>query len=268
MGAAIALPYLDAMQPVGRSDVPHCPRALFVFQPNGVALDQWRPTSEGPDFEWSPSLAPLDPVRHLTTVVSGLTLDGGRSHGDGPGDHARSAASFLTTAHPKKTGGRDIRAGQSIDQVLAEHLETQADRPPFHSLQLGMESGGHTGVCDSGYSCAYSTSISWRRPDQPLAKETNPRSLFERLFGDAEARASSERQRRRDRALLDSVLADARSLRRRLSPADRDKLEEYLASIHELETRMNTLEKESDEALAGVRSTCSNVNGIRVSVVG
>lgn len=252
LGATIALPYLDAMQPLRRSDAPRCPRALFVFQPNGVVMSEWRPSGEGSEFEWSSSLSPLVPLRSQTTVLSGLTLDGGRSHGDGTGDHARSAGSFLTTAHPKKTGGRDIRAGRSIDQAIAEHIESLEDRPPFHSLELGMESGGHTGVCDSGYSCAYTTSISWKRADQPLAKETNPRVLFERLFGDAEARAASEKKRRRDRALLDSVLADARALRRRLSPADRDKLEEYLASIHELETRMDTLEQESDEALADV----------------
>ncbi|MEQ1633876.1 MAG: DUF1552 domain-containing protein, partial [Planctomycetota bacterium] len=155
--AAVALPFLDAMSralPERTLALPAEPRrALFVFLPNGVKLDEWKPKADGaaPDLPFL--LAPLESVRARTTVISGLAIDGGRAHGDGPGDHARAAASFLTCKHPRKTGGKDIEAGISVDQVLASKVGA-ASR--FASLELGCERGAAAGICDSGYSCAYS----------------------------------------------------------------------------------------------------------------
>ena len=166
-GACVALPWLDAMQPaVTRSERPS-PRALFVFAPNGKKIDEWRPRGEGASAELPYLLEPLREVWSELSVFSGLAIDGGRGHGDGPGDHARSAASFLTCAHPKKTGGADLRAGVSVDQVLAQAIGGASVLP---SLELGMEPGAAAGVCDSGYSCAYSNNVSWRSPGTPAAK--------------------------------------------------------------------------------------------------
>ena len=176
-------------------------------------------------------------------MLSGLALDGARSHGDGPGDHARSSASFLTCAHPRKTGGDDIHVGVSVDQVIAEH---DRGRVPFASLELGMEAGRSSGSCDSGYSCAYSNNVSWRAPDTPVAKEVDPRAVFERMFGSADRerdRQQAALRRQRRRSLLDFVREDAQRLRGSLGAADRAKLEQYLTSVRELEQRLSRAEE-------------------------
>lgn len=247
-GACFALPWLDAMQPaLARIDRPS-PRALFVFAPNGKKLDEWRPRGEGTSAELPYLLEPLREVWSELSVFSGLAIDGGRGHGDGPGDHARSAASFLTCAHPKKTGGADLRAGVSVDQVLAQAIGGASVLP---SLELGMEPGAAAGVCDSGYSCAYSNNVSWRSPSTPAAKETDPRAMFVRLFGDPDEQldfAARSRARRRTRSILDAALADARDLERQLGPADRGKLAEYLDAVRDVETRIERLESETAAA--------------------
>lgn len=237
LGAALALPWLDAMAPA-RGRLPASPRrALFVFLPNGVKMDEWRPTASGQGMDLPYLLAPLSPVRERLTVWSGLAIDGGFAHGDGAGDHARAAASFLTCAHPRKTGGADLHAGVSVDQVLAAAIGSAT---PFPSLELGLERGAAAGICDSGYSCAYSNNISWRAPATPVAKETEPRAVFARLFGDPDAALDGAGRRDRRAALasvLDAVLGDVASLRRDLGAADRRKLDEYLTAVRELEQR-------------------------------
>lgn len=239
MAASIALPWLDAMLPAFAA--PKAPvRAVFVFAPNGKKMDDWTPKSGALDM--TPILAPLKDVKKHLLLISGLAIDGARAHGDGPGDHARSAASFLTCAHPRKTGGADIQVGTSIDQVLAAHV---GEATPFPSLELGMEGGRAGGVCDSGYSCAYTNNISWRTPNSPMAKETRPRSVFARLFGDPDGALDALQRQKQKRALasiLDSALEDAKQLRRRLGPGDRGKLDEYLDSVRQLETRLERSE--------------------------
>ncbi len=246
-GAAIALPWLDAMSPALTWREPEGPtRALFVFAPNGVKMDEWRPAQTGREFDLPRLLSPLAEHRPDFSVLSGLDLDNARSHGDGPGDHARASAAFLTCEHPVKTGGSDIRVGVSIDQVIAQEVGHQT---PFPSLELGMERGRSAGACDSGYSCAYSNNIAWRTPTTPVAKEVDPRAVFRRLFGDpggpdAEARAA---RRKRLRSVLDVVRADVSDLNGRLSSADRQKLDEYLTSVRELEQRLERAEREANE---------------------
>src|SRR5262249_12846486 len=163
-----------------------------------------------------PILAPLKPVRDDLLVLSGLTLDKARAHGDGGGDHARAMAAFLTGTHPRKTNGADLRAGISVDQVAAGRIG-KATR--FPSLELGWEGGSTTGVCDHGYSCAYQTNLSWRGEATPAAKEIDPRLVFERLFGGSnrsENDAARDRRERERKSILDFVAEDAGRVRARL----------------------------------------------------
>ena len=241
--AALALPWLDAMAPaLARPPKPPV-RSLFVFSPNGMNMSEWRPRGDGPDAKFEATLAPLQPLRARVSVFRGLAIDAGFAHGDGPGDHARAASTYLTCAHPRKTGGADIHVGVSIDQQIAAAV---GGATAFASLELGMERGAAAGICDSGYSCAYSNNVSWRTPNVPVAKETEPRAVFTRLFGDpqqasdAEARAAEQRTRR---SLLDLVAGDAKALRGSLGSADRQKLEQYLTSVRELEQRLERVDQ-------------------------
>ena len=241
-GVAMALPFLDAMVPAlthERSLAPPARRVVYVFAPNGMVMDAWSPKGHGRSLKLSGTLSPLKPHAKDVNVLSGLALDGGRSHGDGPGDHARCVASFLTSAHPRKTGGADLRAGVSIDQVIAKSVGQET---AFRSLELGMEGGRRAGSCDSGYSCAYSNNISWKSPGSPVPKAVNPRRVFERLFGDpsrVENESEKQRRQRTTRSILDAVLEDAKSLTRRLGKDDADKVDSYLTSIRAIERRLN-----------------------------
>lgn len=237
-GAALALPWLDAMVPACQPLAPGPTRVLFVFSPNGMKMDDWTPRGTGSAFELGYTLAPLAPHRAVVTVLSGLALDGARAKGDGPGDHARAGGAFLTCTHPKKTGGAEVRAGISIDQVLAKRLCKGA---AFPSLELGMEPGRAAGACDSGYSCAYTSHIAWKDESTPIAKETDPTAAFARLFGDPEQLVDPDRaarEREKKKSLLDAVLADANALAGNLGSADRAKLDAYLSAVRELEVRL------------------------------
>ena len=157
-------------------------RTAFLFVPNGMHMPDWRPAAEGPLEKLPPILEPLAAQVAQLTVLTGLALHGGEALGDGPGDHARCVASFLTAAHPRKTDGKDIRNGVSVDQVAAAALGRQTR---FASLELGCEPSAQAGNCDSGYSCVYTSNMSWRSPTSPMAKEVNPRAVFDRLFASA-----------------------------------------------------------------------------------
>jgi hypothetical protein len=177
-GAAIALPMLDAMVPVRASaaKLVKAPlRTSFVYVPNGVVMDNWTPKTVGKEFEIKRILKPLERFRDRTLVISGLMDNNANALGDGGGDHARAAASFLTAAHPKKTGGADIHVGISVDQVIAQAIKAETRVP---SLELGLDDSRVVGHYDSGYSCAYTNSISWLTPSTPLAPEANPRVIF------------------------------------------------------------------------------------------
>ena len=241
MGVAVGLPFLESMLPrtaFGATSSAWPLRSAFFFIPNGVHLPDWQPKKEGKDFELPAILQNFEKFRDKLTVFTGLTLDAGRPHGDGAGDHARAASTFLTGAHPVKTAGSNIRVGQSVDQVMANEVGRQNR---FPSLELGLESGLNAGGCDSGYSCAYSSNVSWRTPNTPSAKETNPKLVFARLFEGNHPGESSEGRARREKyqkSVLDFVMEDARSLEKRVSGSDRRKLDEYLTGIREIETRI------------------------------
>jgi hypothetical protein len=248
LGTAIALPWLDQMMPVVSlatpSAVPKAPtRMAFFYIPNGAHMPDWTPKQEGSKFELPPILEPLAEFQDQLLVLSGLTADKARANGDGPGDHARAMSAWLTGCQPKKTAGADIRVGISADQMAAMKV---GHLTRFPSLELGCEGGRQAGSCDSGYSCAYSSSISWRNESTPMIKETDPRQLFERLFAGSDPReAAASRARRQEyaKSILDFVQEDAHDLRRKLGHNDQRKLDEYLTAIRELELRIQRTEK-------------------------
>jgi hypothetical protein len=244
IGATIALPFLDAMTPAfaaGRIGATNAPRRMaYVYVPNGIIMKDWTPAAEGPAFEFPRILKPLEAYRNDFMVLSGLTHNTGRALGDGPGDHARAAASFLTGIHPKKTAGADISLGVSVDQIAAQKIGS-ATR--FASLELGCEDGRLVGNCDSGYSCAYSNSISWRTSTTPMPPEVNPRAVFERLFGDASETPEVRAKRLAyNKSILDFVLDDTQRLKGDLGRTDRRKLDEYLDAVREIERRIEMAE--------------------------
>jgi hypothetical protein len=244
IGAAISLPLLDAMVPAFASpstaDAPL--RLAFIYVPNGILMDQWTPLAEGPDFELSRILTPLAPHRENVLVLSGLAQNNGRALGDADGDHARASATYLTGVHPKKTDGAGIHAGISVDQVAASHVGA-ATR--FPSIELACEDGRLVGACDSGYSCAYNNTLSWRTPSMPLPPEVNPRAVFERLFGAIDENPADRLNRLSDEtSILDYVLDDTRRLNAQLGASDRGKIDEYLTSVREIELRIQLAERD------------------------
>lgn len=243
-GLGVALPWLESLQAASQTRPPAghsgARRMALIFAPNGVIMPDWTPEKTGTDYALSKSLQPLEFVRDEVCVLSGLGQDNGRAKGDGAGDHARSAASYLTGSHPYKTSGADIRNGISVDQVAATQIG-QATRLP--SLELGMERGRNAGSCDSGYSCAYSSNISWRSETTPVAKEIQPRAVFERMFGDGtEPRERQLERRATRRSVLDFVTEDARRLLHQVSVGDRRKLDEYFESVRDVERRLDSAE--------------------------
>ena len=262
MGAAIALPMLDSMTPAfALPRAKEAPlRLAFTYVPNGVTMGDWTPKDVGAGFEYSRILKPLEPFRRQTVVVSGLAHKNGNALGDGPGDHARAAASYLTGVHPRKTAGADIQNGISVDQIAAQHL---APHTRFSSLELGCDDSRTVGNCDSGYSCAYTNSLAWRGPATPMPPETNPRLVFERLFGDIDTSLTPEARARRlryRRSILDLVGERTKELSAHLGPSDRRKLDEYLSSIREIEQRIEKAEKDP----TGLTPTIDKPTGIPV----
>ena len=259
LGAAVSLPMLESMIPAramaGAAAVQPPVRMAFMFVPNGVHMEEWKPVATGAHHNLPRILKPLTPVKRDLCVLSGLTQDKGRANGDGAGDHARSAGVFLTGVQPLKSEGSEIRAGVSVDQFAAQRIGHETR---FASLELGTERGRQSGKCDSGYSCAYSNNVSWRDGTTPMAKETNPRLVFERLFGNGskgERNESLARRQRYQKSILDFVLEDARSLTRKVSGNDRQKLDEYLVAVREIEQRIQRAEGESvsnSSVLAGL----------------
>lgn len=245
-GAALALPWLDAMTAGLSTPKPAPVRSVFVFSPNGIKMDDWTPATTGKDYELPFLLEPLAALRDEFSVLSRLAADAGRSHGDGPGDHARAAATFLTCAHPRKTGGADLRVGTSVDQIIAAK---RGHATVFPSLELGLEGGRKGGSCDSGYSCAYSNNIAWRSPTTPMAKEVRPRAAFRRLFGIAGTEtADARRARGRMQSVLDAAREDAKRLLRTLGASDQGKLDEYFTSVRSLERRLDKLDQQAAQA--------------------
>jgi hypothetical protein len=253
LGAAVALPALDAMTPAFADPAASRPlRLAFTYVPNGVILPDWTPKGTGGEFELSRILKPLEPVRDDLLVLSGLAHHNAAALGDGPGDHARAGACFLTGVHPRKTAGADIQNGPSADQIAARVVGAETRLP---SLELGCEESRTVGNCDSGYSCAYTNSISWRSATSPMPPETNPRSAFERLFGLEDVPLSPEQRARRTqqrRSILDMVGERTRQIVTGLGPSDRRKMDEYLYAIREIERRLDRADRDGEAVPPGV----------------
>ena len=250
LGTMIALPFLDSMvpafaSPLLRKSTPR--RMAFVYIPNGAIMEDWTPAKPGAGYDLGSILKPLEPFREDLLILTGLAQYQGNSLGDGPGDHARAGSTFLTGVHPKKTSGAHIQVGISVDQVVAQKV---GSKTRFASVELGTEPGRLAGNCDSGYSCAYSNSVSWRSSTTPNPPEINPWLVFERLFGDVrtdETLDARAQRLRHERSILDFVREDAKRLQGSLGPTDRRKLQEYLEGIREIERRISSAEKEELE---------------------
>ncbi len=241
LGSTIALPLLDAMfpslTPIAKAAARPRKRFGAVYFPNGAIMQQFTPKSFGADFEFTPILKPFEPYKNNLLVVTNLT----RSHpGSQVGDHAVSAAGFLTGVWPKRTEAEDVFANTTIDQVVAKQIGQET---PLPSLELATEDfSGYVGGCSPGFSCAYMNTISWSTPKTPLPMETNPRAVFERLFGEP---GTSEQRRLRlekQRSILDSLADDAKDLERQLGPRDRGRLADYLDNLREIERRIQQVE--------------------------
>lgn len=239
-GAAIALPLLDAMRPALAAPLKPVRRLGVVYVPNGIIMNQWTPAELGSNFQFTRILKPLEPFRQNMLVLSGLENPAAmKAQGGG---HAKASGSFLSGSVPKYTAGADVHAGKTFDQLAAKHWSGETR---VASLQLGCEDSRMIGNCDTGSSCAYTNTLSWQDPDTPLTVDTNPRSVFERLFGSVDPSLDPATRARRAmyrRSMLDIARDSTQRLERDLGPADRRKMDEYLTSVRELEQRMAAVE--------------------------
>ena len=244
LGTAIALPWLEQMGHVtawagtpGKRVAPN--RVAFLYVPNGKDMGNWTPKAQGALGELPEILQALTPVKNELCVLTGLAADKARPNGDGGGDHARAMAAFLTGAQPRKTDGNDIRAGISVDQLAAARI---GDQTRLASLEIGGEAGGMAGNCDSGYSCVYSSTMSWKSATQPLPKEVNPRMVFDRLFG-LDGGAERARREAARKSVLDFIRDDSKTLMSGVGTSDRRKLDEYFSAIRDIELRIERASK-------------------------
>ncbi len=248
IGTTLALPLLDAMVPAMAATrltaAKPAVRLGFVYVPNGIIQKNWLPSAEGTGFDFPSTMKPLEAFRDRLNVLSNLAQVNGRALGDGPGDHARAGATWLTGVHPKKTEGSDIHAGVSADQIAAKELGKSTQ---LASLELGLEEPSMVGGCDSGYSCAYTNTISWRTPTTPNPMEVSPRAVFERLFGDGDSTDPASRLKRmqEDTSILDYVRENVGRLQPGLGARDKSKLAEYLEGIRDIERRIQKAEQQS-----------------------
>jgi len=238
LGTLMGLPFLESLHAATAPATPPL-RFGWIFFPNGMVRDFWTPQGEGRDFQFNQSNAALAPVRDHVTLIGNLAHDKARENGDSGGDHARNGATYLTAVQAKKTGGKDIQAGISIDQIIARQIGQHTRLP---SLELGTEPSRKEGRCDSGYSCIYMSNISWRSATQPSGIEINPRRAFDRLFGAGGSEGERFRARSAARqSVLDFVADDAKRLQRQVSGSDRRKLDEYFESVRAVEKQIDQM---------------------------
>ena len=253
LGVSVALPLLDAMVPalsaLATAAAKPVPRFGFFYMPNGVAMNHtgvnfWKPDTLGTDFAFSPILSPLEPFRDQVTVVSGLHNRQAESLGDGNGDHTRSTGSWLTGSHIKRTEGSDLRAGVSVDQLIAGQFKRDT---PLPSLELAILPNSVTGGCDTGYSCAYGTTLAWASATTPLPTQSSPRLVFEQLFGDGGPAAQRLAAVRMKKSILDSAIGEMNSLHAKLGSKDRSTVSDYLDVLREVERRIQQTETKNAE---------------------
>jgi len=242
IGCTLALPLLDAMVPalsaLAKTAANPARRLGVVYVPNGMAMQYWTPAAEGPAFEFTPILQPLAPFRDRLLVLSGLKSAWDQTH---PG----AATGFLTAAAGRR-GEVAVKAGTSMDQVVARQFSQETQ---LASLELALDSRSNAGQCTQGYSCVYTNTLSWRTPTTPLTPESNPRVVFERLFGDSAGTDAASRRARsqQDRSILDQVTDKVARLKRAVSPQDSAKIDEYLEGVQDIERRMRKFDEQGVE---------------------
>ena len=267
-GAAVALPLLDAMVPaltaLAQTSAAQLRRLGVVYHPNGVIYQNWLPNGLGRNFELSRVLAPLAPFRDQLIVVTGLSSHQAEALGDGGGDHSRASGTYLTGVHVRKSDSV-VENGISMDQIAARAFERETQ---LSSLQLTMDDNSLVGSCDVGYSCAYSSTLSWLTPTLPLMAENNPRVGFERLFGSADSTDGRVRaaRLRQDRSILDSVTDRVKQLQRTLGPGDNSRINDYLESLRDVERRIDKAEEESARGITGVEQPAGIPDGFEAHV--
>jgi hypothetical protein len=235
LGATVALPLLDAMVPAMSAQTKPALRFTAIYVGNGANMNDWTPAAEGAGFAFSPTLRPIEAFREQTLVLTGLDNFPATDQGDSGGQHPRAAAAFMSSMHPKQTEGADIRNGTSFDQIIAEHICRDTKLP---SLEVSVDRNDVVGACDHGYACAYMNSLSWKTPTMPLPAETNPRFVFERLFGSGDTAEERQARSEEDRSVLDGVTQEIAKLRGKLGAHDRVKLGEYFEAIRDVEQRI------------------------------
>jgi hypothetical protein len=246
VGAVLSLPLLEAMTPTRAKAADAAAtarkRLQVMYTPNGMAMDQFFPKQAGEGYEITPVLKPLEPYRDRFMVISNLDHVQAEALGDGAGDHGRSCGTYLTGVHVKKTEGADLMSGVSMDQLVAKQFGRSTQIP---SLELSLDPPSLVGSCDSGYSCAYTNTMSWANATTPLPVTINPRDVFERLFGDGEVLDPQARmaRMRRQASILDFVADDAKRLSGSMGVNDRRKLDEYMESVRSIETRIQKAEQ-------------------------
>ena len=255
MGAAVALPFLESMVPAQtplRQTAAVSPTRLCAIEMvHGAAgstrlgqkMNLWSPAKEGADFEITPTLMSLEPFQEYLTIVTNTDLNPARAWTakEEGSDHTRSAAVYLTAAHPKMTEGADIYCGTSMDQLYAQKAGQDT---PLPSIQLCIENvGSLSAACGYGYSCVYANTISWSTPSTPLPMERDPRVVFERLFGSGGTPEDRQNRRREDRSILDTITHAVARLQQDLGPSDRERLQGYLADVREIERRILKIEQ-------------------------
>ena len=248
LGAAVSLPLLDAMVPaLSAGALKTTPRLGFIYIANGVIQDQWVPSATGRNFELSPILKPLEPVRSHINVLSGLSHLQADTFGDGTGDHPRSSAVWLTGVHAYDRSRPDIevRLATSADQIAAGVIGRDTQAP---SVEMNLDTPAQSG-CDTG-DCFYQNTISWHNPTTPNPAAFHPRIVFERLFGDGGSAAERLARTKRNGSILDSVMQEIGSLGKTLGPGDRTKLTEYLQSVREIEQRIQSVEARGIQSIA------------------
>jgi hypothetical protein len=252
-GAALALPLLDAMIPTStraaEATAQSRMRLQIIYTPNGMMMQNFRPAEAGEGYAITPILKPLEPYREKFTVITGLAHKQAEALGDGGGDHGRSGGSYLTGVHVKKTQGADITSGPSMDQIVARQF---GETTQISSLELGLDPPSLVGSCDTGYSCAYTNTLSWRTATTPLPVTINPREVFERLFGNGDSLDAKSRLARlkQQASILDAVVEDAKHLSGTMGVDDRKKIDEYMQSIRDIERRIQKVEQGGTEEVA------------------
>ncbi len=253
LGAAIALPSFEtfhrhllaqeAAKGLATTATGMPLRTAFLYKPNGMNMEKWAINGTGRDITLTGTHAPYAKFKDHLHIFGNLAHLNGTGGQDGAGDHARANATFLTGTRPRKTAGADIKLGISVDQVIANAV---GDSTRFSSLELSCDGVRKSGVCDSGYSCAYQFNLSWRSDTTPMTPESNPRHVFERLFGSGpkgEREKSFALRNQRQRSILDFVMEDAKALNRQLGRTDQLKLDEYMTGIREIERRIEKAEQ-------------------------